>query len=242
MLAHQGLETDYPSGKYPPVEERLQRTSWLATAEEKTEGAGRSLDKLYAERRNTWRFRWKPRKGSCQSRTFRRERNTGTVTRSSRRTGNQGDEARTRRGPRTNGERRPREETDREATTATTDREDSAQREDPVTKELRFDQVTKEVKNNKHKAESQGGQETETEKDACKNRKPRRRLVNQRRSETAQKFTLKRTDAEKKNPAKAGRVRIKRRNGRRPKQHQGGTAGRKWKPRRKHRKTKAKHS
>ena len=34
-LAHQGLETDYPSGKYPPVEEQLQQTSWLATAEEK---------------------------------------------------------------------------------------------------------------------------------------------------------------------------------------------------------------
>ena len=32
-LAHQGRETDYLSGKDPPEEERLQRTSWLATAE-----------------------------------------------------------------------------------------------------------------------------------------------------------------------------------------------------------------
>ena len=31
-LAHQGRETDYLSGKDPP-EERLQRTSWLATVE-----------------------------------------------------------------------------------------------------------------------------------------------------------------------------------------------------------------
>ena len=59
-----------------------------------------------------------------------------------------------------------------------------------------------------HKVESQGGQETETEKDASKNRKPRRRLVNQQRSETtAHKYTLRRTDSEKKNPAKAGRLR-----------------------------------
>ena len=38
-LAHQGLETDYPSGKDPPVEERQQRTSWLAAPKE-VEGAG----------------------------------------------------------------------------------------------------------------------------------------------------------------------------------------------------------
>ena len=124
-----------------------------------------------------------------------------------------------------------------EATIVTTDRKDSAQREDPVAKELRFDRVTKEGKKNKHKAESQGDPETETEKDASKNRKPRWRLVNQRRGEaSAHKFMLRRTDAEKENPAKAGRVRIKRSNGRRPKQHQGGTAGRKWKPRREQKK------
>ena len=31
--AHQGRETDYLSGKDPPEEEQLQRTSWLATVE-----------------------------------------------------------------------------------------------------------------------------------------------------------------------------------------------------------------
>ena len=54
------------------------------------------------------------------------------------------------RGPRTIGERWPRQETDRKATT---DRLDSAQSEDPVAKELRFDRVSKEAKN-KHKAET----------------------------------------------------------------------------------------
>ena len=43
-IAHQGLETDYPAGKDPPVEERLQRTSWLATAEETEEAGGRTTD------------------------------------------------------------------------------------------------------------------------------------------------------------------------------------------------------
>ena len=75
---------------------------------------------------------------------------------------------------------------------------------------MRFDRVTKEVKKNEHKVESQGGQEIETGKDTCKNRKLRWRQVNKHRSETlAHKYTLRRTDAEKKNPAKEGRVRIK---------------------------------
>ena len=163
MLAHQGLKTDYPSGKDPPVEERLQRTSWLATAKETEGEGGRSTDYMQ---------RGKARGGSGGN----QGREVGRVEPSDRKGTleqapealegqDQGEEARTRRGPRTHGERRPRE-----ATIATTYREDSAQREDPVTKELKFDRVTKEVKKSKHQAESQGGQETETEKDASKNR------------------------------------------------------------------------
>ena len=54
------------------------------------EGAGGALYIRNAVRRSTGRFWWKQWKWGCLSRSFRCGRNTGTATRSSRRSGNQG--------------------------------------------------------------------------------------------------------------------------------------------------------
>ena len=198
-LAHQGRETDYLSGKDPLEEERLQRTSWLAAAE---------VPKGRADARQTLRREAKHVKSLEETKegklaeenlpTGKEHWNSYQKLQKDRKPGGRSHK---RRGPRTNGERRPREETDREATTATTDREDSAQKEDPVAKELRCDQVTKEVEEQQHKDESQGGQETETKKDTRKKRKTRWWLRNQQRGDISPQGQAKENRRREKEPS-----------------------------------------